>query len=265
MYWFPIGIQFTTFSLLAVFFCQQVYREGWKKGTRTRTVVLGTFALMNAIFYTFLLVYWILSAVLSPDSGTYYTNPNGDYDAGDNNPPWLDEVMQGFSGMVFLALVVFLGYFGFRVFLLVRNKEIAMPFHLQGASNNLILAATFLIVLIFTVRSLYDFITIFGIFSIPVSTGHEPSNFAMMFFYIILEITPAAIVLILFFKLPQSKKGKPVKMPPTKAQLSPESTVNNFPSEEGYHDSISAYDVYTSLLKANTDGDPAYAPYAVSK
>ena len=104
----------------------------------------------------------------------------------EDEPAWLDASAQVLSGVIFFILVVVLGYYGCRVFLKVRKGEIAVcylcvffyaytkipqvPFQLKGASNNLILTATGLIVIIYTIRSIYDFITAFDVWKVDIDS-----------------------------------------------------------------------------------------------
>jgi len=42
------------------------------------------------------------------------------------DPAWLNSAAQVLSGVIFLILVIILGYYGFRVFLKVRRGDIAV-------------------------------------------------------------------------------------------------------------------------------------------
>jgi len=153
----PAIIQFFAFSLLVVYYVQQLYREKWPK---IRKFAFTAHAITNIGFICFLTVYLSLVA--------YYQYNPADTDSGE--PGWLDALAQVLSGVIFIILVVILGYYGIKVFLKVRKGEIAVPFQLTGASNNLILIATFFIVIIFITRSIYDFISAFGVWVLILDT-----------------------------------------------------------------------------------------------
>uniref|UniRef100_A0A7S4IRS0 THH1/TOM1/TOM3 domain-containing protein n=1 Tax=Vannella robusta TaxID=1487602 RepID=A0A7S4IRS0_9EUKA len=191
LFWLPVLVQFIAFSLLVVYYVQQLYRETWQ---RVRKLVLVIYILTNLGFIIFVITYMILSY-------QYFVIKDED------EPAWLDASAQVLSGVIFFILVVVLGYYGCRVFLKVRKGEIAVPFQLKGASNNLILTATGLIVIIYTIRSIYDFITAFDVWKVDIDSGFSFDDFVVFGMYFSWEVVPCVILLILFWSVGKKHRG----------------------------------------------------------
>ena len=107
--WIPILIQFSTFSLLVVYYIQQLHRDAWP---RVMKITVFIYVTVNLLFLTSLLTYWILVF--------QYNN------IGEEQPKWLGTCALVLSGTVFLVLVLVLGYYAFQVFRQVQKGEIAV-------------------------------------------------------------------------------------------------------------------------------------------
>ncbi|MDP2439015.1 MAG: hypothetical protein Q8P67_24990, partial [archaeon] len=114
-----------------------------------------------------------------------------------------------FAGTIFLVLVSFLAYYGYKVFLLLRiDSSFGMLFSSRTTSSPVkILAFSAIIFLIYTSRSIYDYVTAadVGVFFISVGFQWNPDG-AVFLLFLIWEILPLTFVILFFWKLPSTNQ-----------------------------------------------------------
>lgn len=194
IYWTPINIQFSTFSLLIVYYAhlhQQQMKE-WKEFKRKYVIV---WILTNALFLVLAFV-WILLGII--------------YD-GENvsEPDWLSRIHGVFTGTIFFVLVVILARYGWRA-TRPMNQLISSgrPSKFPGKTPiTRILLVSFSLFALFTTRCLYDFIMATGQVNFNVS---DDNNFEVVFVFVafcLWEIIPSILVLVLFGKVKATSLG----------------------------------------------------------
>jgi len=75
----------------------------------------------------------------------------------------VEPVMQGFAGVLFMVLVLLLAVFGYRLWTLSRQKSVPVAAFRGKHGSSLLFGVTFAIVLIYLLRSAYDFVTTSGV------------------------------------------------------------------------------------------------------
>jgi len=123
-------------------------------------------------------------------------------------PIWLQGVSAFFAGTIFLALNIFLGYYGIRIVQAMRqNTNFQVPFQTKGASPKRIIVITVIICIIFLSRSIFDFAVIAGLILFDASTGRLTDEIANILLYTFWEIVPTMSIIFLFWKIPKTDVG----------------------------------------------------------
>tara|TARA_R110002050_G_scaffold148587_1_gene274860 strand:- start:247 stop:1407 length:1161 start_codon:yes stop_codon:yes gene_type:complete len=124
-------------------------------------------------------------------------------------PFWLLVLSASVAGTIFLVLNVFLAYYGYQIYLVMRdsNGSFQVPFQPKGSSPKRILVITFLICFIFLTRTMFDFSAIAGLDFFDPSTGRPADEVATVLLYFWWEIVPTTSIIFLFFKIPKTDVG----------------------------------------------------------
>lgn len=199
--WAPSLLQFITFSLFVLYYAHQLHKSNWSQKWK---IIVAIYLLCNLAFLMFIVFYVGMS---------YYY-----YDVKGEDSGWLLWLQGYFNGTIFLVLVIILAAYAYRVFRLVQQNEIEIPFQLRATANKFVLLIVVIIELIFISRSLYDFIMPMSRYPIPLETGMDSGDFAMLAVYTIWEIIPAFLIIFLF-SWNIGRKGK--KSMPKKTNAAP--------------------------------------------
>jgi len=183
IFWIPINIQFSTFSLLVVYYAYlNPLHEVKAEMRKFKRFYFTVWFVTNIVFFIGTLVGIIL--------GVKYDDPY------ENEPDWLTAAHGYFTGSVFLVLVIVMAYHAFKVFHLIRQGPRSKL--LAKISLNKIAFVTLALFLLFMSRSSYDFIVAAGI---SASYNLSPSMNKPLFSFVIFvawEIIPTILVLVLF-------------------------------------------------------------------
>jgi len=207
IYWFPVNIQFSTFSLLIVYYAQLGHQhKGEMKAFKRRYIAV--WVITNVIFFV-LAAIWI-------GIGIKIDGPGGD------EPDWLSSIHGYFTGAVFFILVIVLAWEGLRVSHLMREASGAQTKLLAKISFPKIVVVTFLLFSLFTTRCIYDVIMATGKISMEVSSGTTFEALFTFVAFLLWEIIPTTLVLVLFGKVSATTLGafsKKKMVNPTVAHL----------------------------------------------
>jgi len=126
-----------------------------------------------------------------------------------DEPSWLTRVHGIFTGIIFFALVVVLAWYGWGAAHLMKEKPTS---HKQTkliakVSFPKILGVTFSLFVLFTTRTMYDFIMASGQFSVDIETGTTYSALFSFVCFSLWEIIPTILVLVLFGKVQSTTLG----------------------------------------------------------
>jgi len=180
LYWLTYNLQFATFSLLVLFFAQVVHKFGYR-----RNVSIYIYALLNILFLIFMLV--ILSV------------PNVPY-----------QVFVCCVGTMFLVLVLVLAYYGCRVANLLRSANLLAPLFPKGDSPTSIIVVTTIIFFIYVSRCTYDYLSAFDnsiTLALQSQCNYGINNVLSCLFFLVWELTPTFLVLLLFWRIPRTNVG----------------------------------------------------------
>jgi len=184
IYGLPINIQYSTFSLLVVYYAYlNPIHEAKAEMRKFKRFYITIWITTNILFLILTLVGIIL--------GMEFDDPNQS-----DEPDWLSAAHSYFTGGVFLVLVIVLAYHGFKVFYLIRHG--ARSKLLAKVSLHKIALVTFLLFLLFMSRSVYDFITAAGVTSLDISSGSSKEALFTFLAFSAWEIVPTILVLVLF-------------------------------------------------------------------
>ncbi|KAM9985424.1 hypothetical protein ACTFIZ_008963 [Dictyostelium cf. discoideum] len=179
----PINIQFATFSLLVLFYAHVVHRTTWERFTRMRFTIV--YSSVNIILLVLQIV-WIAVYSKYSDVGL------------------LAQIQFILNGVVFLLLVSILAFYGWKLRIIKQNTNR----HLQSQLPLSIIPITFFIFLCFTSRCVYDFIAAFGKVNIQLSDQLSlGENIAIFLTYLVWEILPYILILVLFWRIPTTHIG----------------------------------------------------------
>ncbi len=181
--WIPYNIQFTTFSLILVFYAKLLHNAEW--ATR-KAPVWFIFALVNCFSVGLTLGVIVYSCVA---------------DACDPNES--DEhIFSRGIGAAYLLLTVVYGYYGFMLIVKQRAHKISVP-NIQGPWK--ITAVTIMAWLIFATRGVYDIIKTFGIWELNLSDdGRKLVDVDVFCLYFFWEVLPTFIILLYFRHIPSA-------------------------------------------------------------
>ncbi|KAN0030499.1 hypothetical protein ACTA71_009138 [Dictyostelium dimigraforme] len=178
----PINVQFATFSLLVLFYAHVVHRTTWERYTRMRFTIV--YLSVNII----LLVLQIVWIVIFVKYSNYL----------------LQQIQAVLNCIVFFLLVSILAFYGWKLRIIKQNTNR----HLQSQLPLSIIPITFFIFLCFTSRCIYDVVSAFGEFNIKLEYGLTlRENITVFFSYLVWEILPYILILVLFWRIPTTHIG----------------------------------------------------------
>jgi len=183
IYWIPINIQYSTFSLLVVYYAYlNPIHEVKAEMRKFKRVYISVWLTTNILF--------LFGSAAGIILGIYYDDPYED------EPDWLSAVHGYLTGGVFLILVVVLAYHGFKIFHLMRHGPRSKL--LAKVSLSKILFVTIVLFLLFTSRCVYDFIMAAGVTGFNISSGTTNEALFTFVAFCAWEIIPTILVLVLF-------------------------------------------------------------------
>jgi hypothetical protein len=177
--WLPVNLQFSTFSLLVLFFAHLVHRATWEKSTKKVFVI--AYVATNVIFIIVQTVWLGMYA--------YYVKSGMQHD-------WLVVAQSSFAGVVFLLLVFILAGYGWLLHSALKTTtSFVQPVPVA------IFPITFIIFVLFLSRSIFDFVNAAGHWGISVTSTTKQDNLVIFILYFFWEICPAVMILGLFWKI----------------------------------------------------------------
>ena len=194
-YWLPDLLQFATFADLVVYYLKVV--SGSRQWDRIQCRVWSIYILANLLVSVALTVWLYLFQIVykgqkqrENDVAFYYSI---------------------FSGVTFGLLMVFISYYGYRVFKirLTRRMQLHHPF----ASTTVMVGLTFLVFIVFLTRCIYGFLQACGghAMSDPVGTRREQwktlpqaVDVATFVLLILWELLPTFALVMLFRRIPKN-------------------------------------------------------------
>jgi len=230
LYWLTFNLQFATFSLLVLFFAQVVH-----KSARWENLSIYIYTLINVLFFVIMIVF------LSVNSIPGY-------------------VLNCCVGTMFLVLVLVLAYYGCRVANLLRSANLLAPLFPKGDSPASIIGVTMIIFLIYVSRCTYDFLSAFDssfglVLQNQCDYGKKNILFCMVF--LVWEITPTFLVLLLFWRIPKTKVRILGKTSNGYSPV-PLNSVNDYPPSTSLFDNPFRYDSSTEETSQSTNNYTAY-------
>eukprot|EP00002_Diphylleia_rotans_P019726 TRINITY_DN3814_c0_g1_i2.p1 TRINITY_DN3814_c0_g1~~TRINITY_DN3814_c0_g1_i2.p1 ORF type:complete len:334 (+),score=56.71 TRINITY_DN3814_c0_g1_i2:50-1051(+) len=183
VYWLPFVVQYSTFSLLIMFYASLVFRKTW--WVTHRAYFLAVYIVTNILQYIFLAV-WISLGVSEGQTKS------------------LEQDISLYASVIYFALAAGLGIFGYLVHRHPLGYHEEVVYHASGYYWP---ALTLFLLLCFASRSIYSF---YDAFDGNQSNFHEKAvkyDLDFPYFAVMLawELIPVSIVLF-FFKIPNCAK-----------------------------------------------------------
>lgn len=196
-YWLPDLLQFATFADLVVYYLKIVYIRQWdriqcKVWTIYITANLTVSVALSVWLYLFQIVYKG-QRERENDVAFYYSI---------------------FSGITFGVLMVFISYYGYRVFKIRLTRR--MRLHHPFASTTVMVGLTFLVFIVFLTRCIYGFLQACGghAMSDPVGSRREQwktlpqaVDVATFVLLILWELLPTFALVMLFRRIPKTSNN----------------------------------------------------------
>eukprot|EP01088_Endostelium_zonatum_P010671 TRINITY_DN2420_c0_g1_i1.p1 TRINITY_DN2420_c0_g1~~TRINITY_DN2420_c0_g1_i1.p1 ORF type:complete len:369 (-),score=10.60 TRINITY_DN2420_c0_g1_i1:125-1231(-) len=188
IYWYGFTIQFATFSLLVLFYVNVVHHDSWKQ---IRNYVFTAYIALNIIFFI------VVTALIVRFSERNYDSA------------WANKAFTIFSSLMFSIISVILARYGYKVYQLIRTGKTNIPFQPRGTPQKGIVLVTLLILLIFVTRAIFDCIAAFyPKISPDLELGFHWQDLTFFIIFNIFEIVPTSIVLLLFWRIPSTRKTR---------------------------------------------------------
>jgi len=184
VYFMPINIQYSTFSLLVVYYghLQHKQKEEWYSLKRR----YFAFWIFTNILFLILAFVWISFDVK-------YNESNSD------DRSWLIDFQSYFTGTIFFGLSVVLAWHSWKVSNLMKEAKGTQTKLLAKVSWYKTLIIAISLFLIFTSRSLYDFISGTDTdLSVDLSSESTAQSLFVFVAFSFWEVVPIILVLILF-------------------------------------------------------------------
>jgi len=218
VYWIPFNLQFSIFSFLVVYY-RHMHHEQKSEWKTFKTRYIITWAILNVTFLLLQIV-WISLGIAMDDP----SRENED-------PQWLASVHLYFNGAVFFILVIVLAWNGWKSALLMKMGSQSKL--LARLSFVKILAITFTLFFLFTTRTIYNFISASSTkFAVQVDGGATQSALITLFAFLLWEIVPTILVLVLFGTVKSTSLGA-FSRPPKSTTPHKNSKVPSVPPNQG--------------------------------
>ena len=245
-FYLALNVQFATFSLLILYFGELVHKRTWRSLRRSQFISI--YIISNLFFLLWSIAFIITESIIVPTGALAWptlcgTNgpitappPNDDNHTavGTNllnlsiphvaysskSGPKDTERLQAiavrswaiFAGTIFLALVITLAIYGYRVFLILRrDSSMASLFSSRTTSSPVkILGTSVVIFLCYTSRSVYDYLGVANVVAYNIEAGMKWNPDGIVFLlYFVWEVLPLFTVILFFWKMPTSKTRHP--------------------------------------------------------
>ncbi|EGC38238.1 hypothetical protein DICPUDRAFT_29057 [Dictyostelium purpureum] len=108
-----------------------------------------------------------------------------------------------YSSVNFILLVLQISFYGWRLRVIMQTTKS----HLQSQLPLSIIPITFFIFLCFTSRCIFDFFAAFGAIQISLNSGTIRNNITIFVTYLVWEILPYILILVLFWRIPTTHIG----------------------------------------------------------
>jgi len=184
--WVPLNFQFATFSLLVVFYAHLVHKSTWEKYMKKR----------------FTIAYIVINVVLLALQCVWLGFVNSDIQHSDED--WASGVQSAIAALVFVILVAILAWYGYSLHKVIRSTTKHQMLY-QVPSN--IFVVTFMIVLLFLSRCIFDFMNTAGKWEVDIDDEHVGSQLVVFFAYFLWEIVPTVTIVLLFWRIPTTHIG----------------------------------------------------------
>jgi len=184
IYWFPVNIQFSTFSLLVIYYAH-LHKQQTGEWHDFMRKYIGVWAIINI---TFLILGFIWIGL-----GIKYAKV---VDSDVVEPHWLEHVHGYFTGSVFLLLVAILTWHGWKASQYL--KAVANSGSHPKASFFRVVIVTLGLLFLFTSRCIYDLISAIGTVTVSVSGNTAQEALFVISAFCLWEIIPTILVLYLF-------------------------------------------------------------------
>mmetsp|Transcript_23390 Transcript_23390/g.37576 ORF Transcript_23390/g.37576 Transcript_23390/m.37576 type:complete len:418 (+) Transcript_23390:181-1434(+) len=184
--WLPYTLQFTTFSLILVFYAKLFYQQDWPAN---RPVIWGLFSVANC--FAFGLTLGVIAKSCSKEC---------DPDEAEDN------LFSRTIGIAYLLLTVIYSYFGVALVSHSRSRKILLP-NIQGPCKLAVVTA--LAWTTFLTRGIYDIMKTYGFFVLNiVYSPRLEIDFPSFILYFCWEILPTFIILYYFRNIPSSRESR---------------------------------------------------------
>ncbi|PRP87717.1 hypothetical protein PROFUN_02417 [Planoprotostelium fungivorum] len=195
LYWLPFNIQFSTFSLLVIYYAHilQSQKAQWK---HFKKIYGAIWAVINFLFLAANCV-WVGLRV-------YY------YTIGEFEPPrWLLITHMVFIGFVFFVLVTIIALYGWKTARVMKNNPSLVQTRLLAKiSFPKILFVSFSLFVLFGSRCVYDWVFAARPYdNIVIQSGNTKKELFMFMGFFFWEIVPTILVLVLFGKVSATGLG----------------------------------------------------------
>ena len=196
-YWLPNLLQFAMFADLVVYYLKIIHVREWD---RLKCRVWSLYIAANVLVGSALLVWiWLFQVV-------YKNKPNKE--------TIIADYYSIFSGITFGILMIFISYYGYRVFKirLTRRMRLYHPF----ASTTVMVGLTFLVFIVFLTRCVYGLLLAWGGHAMrdPVGSRREQwktlpqaVDVATFVLLILWELLPTFALVMLFRRIPRTKNN----------------------------------------------------------
>jgi len=186
--WLPVNLQFATFSLLVLFFVHLVQKSNGAKDLQKQYVI--AYAVVNVVLLTLQGV-WLGFEI-------YYIT-----DTTEDLPDWIPQSQAGFSGVVFLILVIILARYGWQVHNAIKTSKILIQMQIPPT----IFVVSVFIFILFSSRCVFDFMNAAGHWNVFLASDSLKDELIIFFAYFFWEILPTLLIVGLFWTIPTTKIG----------------------------------------------------------
>lgn len=189
IYWYPIDIQFATFSLIVMYYAFLLHRIDKRRSDAQSALIVWCYVITNICVVSTTTFYIILACKST-----------------DGTAAQLESAHHFFMAFQFLGLVCSYGYYGTLV---VNSQAIRQaPDHLTKTSSSTLQWITAFMWLVFLSRLVYDIASACGVWVLNVgatASGYDDvASVILLFFW---EVIPTSILLFAFRNIPRTSYG----------------------------------------------------------
>ncbi|KAL6044073.1 putative Transmembrane 7 superfamily member [Balamuthia mandrillaris] len=188
IFWIAVNIQFSTFSLLVLFYASIDARSN-KVWYQRRKIFCFIYIVVNLIFLSCTIATTIVMSVIGRKEDLK------------SSGKWETKSLNTLTAVIFCFLVTILAFYGWKVYLLMKKGQIQIPFQPQRTSPIYVIAVTVLMFFLFTTRAVYNVLAAFGVISLAVESGFAWQDGIVFMLFFVWEIIPASLVILLFWRI----------------------------------------------------------------